>query len=141
VGLGYIQTWQLNHNGLHQEFISGDSPVFGIDGFLSGSAPIPTLNWLGKRFDSSNHVGINVFRGQTEEYEKYRFKTSLNKGLYDNSLDVFRLDYNHPQNPFWVRPVVDELMQVGNGEYLGKMHYRLIPGFPFTLTFFRLRKT
>ncbi len=66
------------------------------------------------------------------------FKTYIAKGLKDDK-KVFRLDYNLSKNPKFIKTVIDELVQTGKNEYLGKAYlkekndYRL-------LGFFKLRK-
>ena len=97
-----------------------------------------------------NSTGINLFYdkkarhntapGSSAQVERYPFKTYAGKGLRDKKLDVLKIDYNVDGNPFWLRLIVDEIVEVTPGKYLGKMHIKLIPGFPFTVLYFELKK-
>jgi hypothetical protein len=60
------------------------------------------------------------------------------KGLRDKEKEVLKLNYNLPQNPFFLRPVMDEIVEVEPGKYLGKVHYRLWSNFAVTLGYFEL---
>ncbi len=97
--------------------------------------------WKGKVFHAAQNSGINILEDEEhKEHEKYPFQTYKAKGLQDQEKEVLCLDYSSKQNPWWVRPILDEVVQVEPGKYLGKMHVRVIPGFPFTVLFFRLEK-
>lgn len=105
------------------------------DGFYRGTVDFPQKSWLGKKFNRAENTGVNVLR-----IEKYPFTTRIEKGAHDKNLDVLVLDYNLPENPWWLRRIRDEIVEVAPGQYLGKVHYCIIPGFPFTVAFFRLEK-
>lgn len=102
------------------------------------------LPWKGKRFDSAASSGYNyltrgghvagrlvwplynkwgrVGRGL---YRYFNFKTSTGPGVNDPGTTALKLDYNLPENPgFLVRLVLDELVQVSGGYYLGKAYLR-----------------
>ena len=98
------------------------------NGFYKGSVGFKT-SWEGKKFNAENSSGINLFDGQ----EKYPFKTYEEK-------DVLKIDYNLPENPFWVRLILDEIVEISKDKYLGTIKLRLIPGFPVTIGHFRLEK-
>lgn len=117
-------------------FISGKVPSPKPNGFYKGYLVGPKTFWQGKKFDSVSSTGINLIRGK----EVYPFKTYVGKGLKDKDLDVLKIDYNIPRNPFWVRFILDEIVQIGVNKYLGKVHLKIIPGFPLTLGYFRLEK-
>lgn len=133
-----VRSWMLSRSDDQQIFASGILPAPLPDGFYAGTAS-PRGQWKGKVFDRANAKGINIFGTRSgAEKEAYPFKTSVGKGLRDSEKDVLKIDYDLEGNPFWLRPALDEVVQVEPGILLGKLHYRLIPGFPFTLTFFRL---
>jgi hypothetical protein len=53
---------------------------------------------------------------------------------------VFKLDYDSPENPFLIRIILDEMVEVAPGEFLGKVHMKVFPGYYATIGFFGLRK-
>lgn len=123
-------------------------------GGLLGSLYLP---WKGKYFYAREKTGDNLipalftpflrarfpkarFFGKSERgaVHAFPFKTSISKGIADKR-NVFRLDYNLPQNPPIVRHVVDELVEVGNNNYLGKA-FIIEHKLPRLIAFFRLQK-
>ncbi len=135
-----LRTMQMEHTKDQLLFSGGTVPRPAPEGLYQGSVTGARVSWKGKKFVSATATGINVFAGESGEVEKYPFKTSYEKGLRDSDLDVLAIDYNLPENPWWLRPVIDEIVAVAPDEYLGKLHIRLIPGYPFTLAYFRLKK-
>lgn len=125
---------QRTGNPSQQEFLKGTKPG-ELSGFYKGTASVKTT-WKGKEFDSNSKTGINIL-GDTK---KYPFKIYTGKGLQDN-VDVLKIDYNIKENPFWVRLILDELVEIAPNKYLGKAMIRVIPGFPFTVLFFSLSKS
>lgn len=134
---GLFRTIKIQTSPNQMLFLSGHIPKPLPDGLYKGSVAGYKISWKGKRFDSKNQKGINIFN--TNE-EKYPFKTYIGKGIRDTSLDVYKIDYNIPQNPLWLRFILDEIVGVEKGKYLGKVHINLIPGIPITLGYFRLEK-
>jgi hypothetical protein len=102
------------------------------------------LPWQGKVFNAAAHTGDNLFTNDGlwlshlvfPGYQDYvdagpgrtralTFRTYLGPGREDPDLQVLKLDYDLEANPrFVVRDVLDELVQVGDGCYLGKAHLR-----------------
>jgi hypothetical protein len=102
------------------------------------------MPWKGKTFDASSSRGDNIFtRGSLrtarlfnptyrgfrgdgpETYLAFAFRTYVAPGLEDADRKVLKIDYDLPENPkLTVRRVLDELVQVGNGTYLGKAHVK-----------------
>ncbi len=121
------------------EFVSGKVPDPKPNGDYKGKA-IVTGPWQGKTFDASKSAGINLIKSKGSVTKQFPFKTSVDTGLKDQNVKVLRLDYNLDANPFWLKPVEDELVQTGKNQYLGKLNYRLIPNHPFTFGFFTLEK-
>lgn len=115
------------------------------------------LPWLGKTFDSSE-AGMNVFdreslpftrvswpfyRGVCKDgptsYRAFRFRTYINSGLVDTDRQVLKIDYDLPENPgLTIRRVLDELVQVSEGVFLGKAHIHWWWGTWQTVAFFSL---
>ena len=120
--------------------------------FTNGLVPDPLPNgsyrgiagnagdWLGKSFDSETSTGINDFREGDTTVQRFAFKTYVGKGVQDSDKDVLKIDYNLPENPIYLRVLLDEIVEVSPGKYLGKLHLRLIPFIPFVLGYFELEK-
>jgi len=144
------------------DFVGGRPPSEPPDGFYAGSAyllgnrPVP---WLGKSFERENRKGFNIFtpngasllKAMTPLYKQFRvnrdgntdayyFKTSVSKGFRDRDIETFKLDYDSPENPFLIRIILDEIVEVGAGEFLGKVHMKVFPGYHATIGFFGLQK-
>lgn len=117
-------------------FSTGIFPSPLPDGSYIGFIQALETSWKGKIFDASNSSGINLIG----EKKVYPFKTYKTKGLTNSSLDVLRLDYNLPQNPFWLRFITDEIVQHTLSKLTGKVYLNLIPGYPLSLGFFKLEK-
>jgi len=131
-----IRTSQLLWTDEQSQFTRGTVTVLP-DGLYTGTVAGPSFSWKGKWFDRSGHTGINIFAGANGDMEKYPFTESVGSGVHDD-ISVIRIDYNVSQNPWWLRPVLDEVVEVAPGAYLGKLQLRIIPGYPFTLTYFTL---
>lgn len=141
LGLLFLQTSRNKKNESHRQFIAGKIPTTVLNGFYKGSSDFYKGSWKGKTFYSEQNSGINNFQDEKTERLAYTFKTANSKGLQDKNLDVVTIDYQNAENPFWLRPLLDEIVQVAPGEYLGVIHYRLIPNYPFTLGYFRLSES
>ncbi len=136
-----VRTWQIQHSAKAKIFLNGSVELPMPDGLYHGTVSGRHLSWLGKKFNSAAGTGINVFDGGNgTQKERYPFKTSIGKGLIDEHLNVLKIDYNIPENPFWMRIILDEIVEVRPNEYLGKLEVRIFPGFPFALTYFELKK-
>lgn len=102
------------------------------------------LPWQGKTFNAAQAGGDNIFtrdslalahvywplyRGYQDDglltYRAFAFRTYLAPGLADPDRQVLKIDYNLPCNPgLTIRQVLDELVQVADGLYLGKAHLK-----------------
>ncbi len=136
----WLRTFQMKKEPHQQQFLQGSLPNPKPDGPYQGTMGFD-VSWIGKKFDAQNSVGINVFKNKKNGQitDGYPFKTYVARGLFD-PIFVLRIDYNVPGNPFWVKYIVDEIVQVAPNEYLGKMHLKLIPGLPFSVLYFELKK-
>ena len=161
LGFWMAATKLVESSGRQKEFANGTLPFEPPHGFYRGVAHLPgdgQTPWLGKSFDPANRTGINVFtpRGAsflkrlTPSYklfqkntegntEAYFFKTSIGPGIKDPDLQVFKLDYDSPDNPFLVRLVLDEMVETAPDQFLGKVHVKVFPGYHATVGFFGLR--
>ena len=116
------------------------------------------MPWQGKAFDRSSSSGVNRFtpgarlplkamwpryRPQLEardRIEAFPFHTRVEPGAVDHELRVLKIDYDFQANPeFLIRRILDELVQVGEREYLGKVLFHVGSRF-HPVGFFSLRK-
>lgn len=162
LGFWMLITYLTGKSVRQRQFLEGRLPAVAPDGFYKGSAyllgnrPVP---WLGKSFEAGNNVGFNIFtprgasllRVLTPFYKLFRknaggntdayyFKTSTSAGFRDKGIDTIKLDYASPENPFLIRIILDEIVEIGPQEYLGKVHMKVFPGCYATIGFFGLRK-
>jgi hypothetical protein len=116
------------------------------------------LPWQGKTFDALRTSGDNIFtrdslplawlfnplyRGITEDgpnmYRAFTFITYVAPGLFDPDRQVFKIDYDLPDNPpLTIRRVLDEIVQLKDGVYLGKAHIKWWWGRWQTVAYFAL---
>ncbi|MBI3485698.1 hypothetical protein HY025_02020 [Candidatus Daviesbacteria bacterium] len=139
LSLGFLRTEQIQKSSNESLFLKGQLPRPALNGFYKGQAQIMGP-WKGKSFDSSSSSGINIINTFNNTSPIFPFKTYSGKALLDPNLEVLKIDYNISSNPFWVRLVVDELVQIAPNQYLGKAILRLVPNLPFGLMYFRLEK-
>lgn len=119
------------------------------------------MPWHGKTFDAARSMGDNVFhrssyllahvlwpfyRGYVEDtpntYRAFSFRTYIAPGQEDADRQVLKIDYDIPGNPaLSIRRVLDELVQVGDGYYLGKAHVKWWWGRWQLVAFFALQET
>ncbi|MBI1877348.1 MAG: hypothetical protein HYR94_03800 [Chloroflexi bacterium] len=118
------------------------------------------MPWQGKRLDPAKSEGVNIFsRGSlimariiwpfyreivdegSDTYRAFRFSTYIAPGRTDTDREVLKIDYNRPSNPgLSIRPILDELVQVADGYYLGKVHFKWWWGKWQLVAYFSLRK-
>lgn len=111
---------------------------------LVGAITARWLPWQGKTFTAAKQSGDNIFSRDSlrlahiywprysgyqddgpDTYRAFRFRTYLAPGLDDPDLQVLKIDYDPPENPAaTIRRVLDELVQIDDGLYLGKAHMR-----------------
>ena len=101
------------------------------------------MPWLGKSFDTESSSGVNVLRTSArrpmkvlwpryvlerelaDRLEAFPFKTRMEEGAVDTGLKVLKIDYDFDANPnFLIRSILDELVQIDDGVYLGKILLR-----------------
>ncbi len=131
---------QSSSNPYQQQFLGGSVASGLPDGPYQGSADFYVFGWKGKRFDKANASGVNIIGEGAAAHDKYPFTLSIGKGIRDADTQAIKLDYDRPENPFWLRPTLDEMTETAPGKYIGKIHYRLIPYFPFTISYFRIER-
>lgn len=102
------------------------------------------MPWKGKHLLKEDAKGDNIFgqnsrlilrllfplyRGfienDKETFRAFVFTTSIDVGRADPDRKVLKIDYNSSFNPaLTIRRILDEVVQVGEGTYLGKIHLR-----------------
>ncbi len=100
------------------------------------------LPWAGKRFNSASSTGDNLLlrsarvpskvmwptyrmRDAGSRLAGFDFETRVERGALDTDRDVLVIDYkNIDSNPFLIRKIRDELVEVVPGAHLGKMLWR-----------------
>lgn len=138
ITFGFVRTAFLTFGPNQELFVKGFQQSAMPFGEYQGSVDWIKTSWIGKKILTTER-GINLFRNRDGTVsDKYPFTMSLGKGSHDYETTVLKIDYNNSLNPWWVRPVLDELVQIAPGRYLGKMEYRIIPYFPFTVLYFEL---
>ncbi len=159
--LGLLITVLVQCSPYQKMFVEGRVPNPPPDGFHPGEAHVlfdKQTPWMGKSFDAQNQIGFNFFtplgarilKTASPLYQKfsvndegntraYYFKTYVGKGQKDVNTDVFKLDYDSPENPFWIRAILDEVVEIAPQQYLGKIHVKLAPGFYVSIGYFGLR--
>jgi hypothetical protein len=53
-------------------------------------------------------------------FTAFRFATTVGPSVTDPSVSVLKIDYDHPDSPWPVRLILDELVLVGDGQHLGQ---------------------
>jgi hypothetical protein len=116
------------------------------------------MPWQGKTFDRTSMTGRNRFRpdvrapmravwpsyvplyADADRVEAFEFHNRVAPGALDPSIQVLKIDYDIEGNPrFIIRSILDELVQIEDGLYLGKVLLRWQGGFRST-GFFSLRQ-
>lgn len=101
------------------------------------------MPWLGKSFDPEQMAGVNVLtkgargpmravwpgyvpeRDLADRIEAFPFRTRIAPGEVDPTVDVLKIDYDFEANPkLLIRRILDELVQVDDGLFLGKILLR-----------------
>jgi hypothetical protein len=158
--------WVVNfiaeHSRYQKEFSAGTTSQAAPNGFYRGTAHVlldADVPWMGKSFDSAEQLGFNIFtpagasilKTLAPFYKRYTvnddgntrayyFKTRTEPGLKDPQLNVIKLDYNSAENPFSIRIILDEIVEVAPEQYLGKIHVKVFPGYYSTIGYFGLKK-
>lgn len=157
-----LVTFLVEQSSYQKGFLQGSTPARPPDGFYQGAAHVlfnKQTPWLGKSFDSANALGFNVFtpsggkllgflmplykrfsRNSDGNTNAFYFKTRTEAALKDAPLKVIKLDYDSPENPFLIRIILDEIVEVAPEQYLGKIHLKVLPGFYSTIGYFGLKK-
>lgn len=137
---GLWRTYKTGRSQNQENFLRGTADIAALDGDYQGSVTGYSGSWQGKTFNRTDGSGRNRFQEHGGIVTKFPFKTSVGKGVRDTQLDVIKLDYNQPGNPWWLRLIIDEVVLVAPDTYLGKVHIRVAPGIVFSMGYFTLEK-
>jgi len=160
--LGLLITFLVERSPYQKMFVEARAPDPAPDGFHPGEAHVlldKKTPWLGKSFNAQASIGFNIFTplgarilkfasplyrrfsvNEEGNTRAYYFKTYVGKGKKDVNTDVFKLDYDMPENPFWIRAILDEVVEIAPRQYLGKIHLKVLPGFYVSIGYFGLRE-
>lgn len=112
---------------------------------LRGFAAHRAFPWGGKSFfrtsraerlhnDSAEGRGINRVRLGAGRFEWFPFDTRIAKSLVDGR-DTVALDYDKPENPFFIRKIHDEIREIERGLFLGPAMWKTASGAAHVLWF------
>jgi hypothetical protein len=101
------------------------------------------MPWQGKSFDPASSTGVNRFApdvrapmralwpsyrpvsGGEGVVEAFPFLNRVGPGALDPDVEVLKIDYDFDANPgFIIRRILDELVLIDDGLYLGKVLFR-----------------
>ena len=136
--VGLIKTHMTNSDPNQKMFLSGSVPNPLPDGFQKGTVEGVATTWQGKSFARAEQKGINIFTDQGKKSEAFPFKTYIGQSVQSHSLRVLKIDYNIPENSLFTRFILDEVVEVQPGKYLGKLNLMIIPFLPMSIGWFRL---
>jgi hypothetical protein len=117
---------------------------WGVDAIVGGLARL-WRPWHGKSFDPEVKEGRNLFSSSFRPvlrllWPSYELERSEGPGRFSafpfttwegtsaftpGGSDVLKIDYEHPQSPWLVRDVLDELVQIDEGLFLGQALLRV----------------
>jgi hypothetical protein len=111
--------------------VLGGRAARAIRSFASSS----TFPWRGKTFtpkDAPRGDGIN--RVVRDRWHLYRFETFIGRSRAGD-FDALQLDYDNKDNPFFIRPIKDEMRELSPGLWLGQAYLQLPHGANLVLYF------
>ena len=117
---------------------------YGVDGIAVGLSRA-WMPWTGKTFDAEAKDGRNLFTGgfrpiqrvlwpgveiddtgAGRTYATFPFITWEGPSAFPaGGQDVLKIDYEHPQSPWLIRDILDELVRIDDGLYLGQALLRV----------------
>lgn len=113
------------------------TPLFGVVTSFAKSAFFP---WGGKNFQAISDMqgeGINRINLLVSRQQWYPFKILVVRSMLDGKGCIY-LDYDLPQNPWFIRKIRDELREVSPGLFLGPAMWKDNHGGASVLLWFAL---
>jgi hypothetical protein len=81
--------------------------------------------WRGKSFSPlTSDAGEGINRVVSDRWKLFRFTTFVAPSRA-GSFAAVQLDYDHPENPFFIRAIKDEIRELAPGLYLGQAYLHL----------------
>jgi hypothetical protein len=131
---------------------------YGLDPVVVGLARL-WMPWKGKTFDPEAKEGRNAFTSGFRAVQNVLWPGyDLDRPLADRRFtsfpfttwdgpsaftpggaDVRKIDYEHPQSPWLIRDILDELIQIDEDLFLGQALLR-VRGRPHRVAWFELRR-
>lgn len=111
-----------------------------VQGVMRALARLPFFPWKGKTFaphDASGGEGWN--RVFSDRLRLFRFTTSIGPSRA-GGFDALHLNYDHPENPFFIRAIQDEVRTVAPGLWLGQA-YVVVKNRPWLALYFALGRS
>jgi hypothetical protein len=102
--------------------VRGAGPFWAVR--LRAFARWKRFPWRGKSFrslDGGRGEGINRVFGDTRPRRWFRFETFVGRSRA-GAFDAVQLDYDNPDNPFFIRAIKDEVREVSPGVFLGQAY-------------------
>ncbi len=106
-----------------------------LPAILRGYAASGLFPWQGKTFRTLGEgrgEGLNRVLGN--RFSWFRFATSVGKSRAGD-FDAVHLDYDKPENPYFIRIIKDEVREVAPGLWLGLAYVRLFGSYRLWLYF------
>lgn len=131
-----FRTYLNENSDTQKQFALGQMPNPLPDGEYNGKVEGYRGAWKGKKFNREEQKGINLFGDE----EKYPFTMYQASDSRDPNRSVLAIDYDVSENPWWLRFLLDEVVETKPGHYQGKIIIRWIFGSTFTLGYFELEQ-
>ena len=81
--------------------------------------------WRGKSFSPrTSDAGDGINRVVSDRFKLFRFTTFVGPSRA-GAFDAVQLDYDHAENPFFIRAIKDEIRELSPGLYLGQAYLHL----------------
>ena len=97
-------------------------PLAGAVRSLASSDAFP---WKGKTFAPRSSLrGDGINRVVRDRWRLFRFETYVGPSRA-GSFDALQLDYDNRDNPFFIRPIKDEMRALTSGLWLGQAYLEL----------------
>jgi hypothetical protein len=87
--------------------------------FFRAFASAKSFPWKGKSFTPDEHRGEGINRVFTDRFRLFRFETFIGKSRAGD-FDALQLNYDLPENPFFIRMIKDEIREIEPGVWLGQ---------------------
>ena len=104
---------------------------------LRGWAASRRFPWRGKSFMPGEERGEGINRVLVDRLRLYRFETFIGRSRA-GAFDALQLDYDRPDNPFFIRPIRDEIRELSPGLYLGQAWLQIAARPPSLVLYFGL---